>query len=176
MNEIFGEENYIGDFQWKKKSTSTNVEGAQVSSLTDYTLCYAKTDEGKIKPRIRYAETRGYPHKDELGNYRLTIIEKKNSGSYRRDSMRFEILGQPPREGKRWQIGEETARELERQGRFLIEDGTVKRKIYDFEDKDTTSAQPLLMVLEDIGTTETAGNALEELFEIEELFDNPKPP
>lgn len=175
MDEIFKEENFIGDFQWKKKSTSTNVEGAQVSSLTDYTLCYSKTAEGRIKPRVRYATTRSYPLSDAEGKYRLGIIEKKNAGSYRRESMRFEILGQKPREGKRWQIGEDLARDLEAKGRLVIDEGVVKRKIYDFEDKDTESAQPLLLVLEDAGTTKSAGDELADLFGEQEIFDNPKP-
>src|SRR5690606_15256692 len=34
-DEIFGEKFFIANFLWKKKSTSTNVEGVQVSSLTD---------------------------------------------------------------------------------------------------------------------------------------------
>ena len=175
MDAIFGESNYIGNFQWKKKSTSTNVEGAQVSSLTDYTFCYTKTEQGKIKPRVKYAETREHNKSDDIGNYRTTVIEKKNSGAYRRDSMTFEILGQRPREGKRWQIGEETARVLESENRLIIENGIVKKKIYSFEEKDTTSAQPLLLVLEDVGSTDTGGKSLEDLFGVQELFDNPKP-
>ena len=175
MDEVFGEDNYVGDFQWKKKSTSTNVEGAQVSSLTDYTLCFSKTSEGKIKPRVKLASTRAYPLNDKEGNYRLAIIEKKNAGAYERGTMTFAILGQKPRDGKRWQIGAELAKELEAKGRLVLDEGVVKRKIYDFEDKDTTSAQPMLLVLEDVGTTQTAGDLLAELFGEQEVFDNPKP-
>ena len=47
-------------------------------------------------------------------------------------------------------------------------------KIYSFEDKDTTSAQPNL--LDDCGSTDSAARAVNtELFNIPELFSNPKP-
>ena len=174
MDEIFGGENFIATFLWKKKSTSTNVEGVQVSSLCDYILAYGKTDASAIKQRVRSKETRTYPFSDSLGAYRTSIIEKKDSGSYRRDTMKFEILGQKPRSGKRWQIGEKTARDLEAKNRFLIDDGVVKLKIYDFDDKDTFSAQPNL--LDNHGTTDVASKLVNnELFNIPELFSNPKP-
>ena len=174
MNEVFGEGNFITNFIWKKKSTSTNVRGTQLSSLTDYVVCYGKTKEVKLNPRVRSRETRQYLYEDEEGKYRTTIIEKKHAGSYERESMRFSILGVFPRNGKRWQIGEEKARELEKRNRFVIDNGVVKLKIYDFEDKDTLSANPNL--LDQHGTTDSAAKMVnEEIFGKPELFDNPKP-
>ncbi|MFA5575620.1 MAG: DNA methyltransferase [Brumimicrobium sp.] len=173
MNEIFGEENFIADFLWKKKGTTSNVEGAQVSSLVDSTLCYRKSDHGNIKPRIKLKESRSYPHSDAEGNYRLTVIEKKDSGSYKRESMKFEIIGHKPRNGKRWQIGIDTAKELEKKNRFIWDGEKIKLKIYDFEDKDTLSARPNLLF--EHGTTDSGAKDVEELFGVQELFDNPKP-
>ena len=142
MDEIFGENNFIGTFLWKKKGTSTNTKGATVSPVADYQVCYRKSDVGSITLRVTPKEIRKYPNQDEEGKYRMEIIEKKNTGTYARKTMQFQILGQYPREGKRWQIGEKTARKLEANNRFIIHNGLVKKKIYDFEDKDTTSAHP----------------------------------
>ena len=172
-DEIFGESNFITNLIWKKKGTSTNVEGAHVSSLTEYILCYGKSPKAKLKPRMRSKETREYPFSDKEGSYRKAIIEKKNVGSYARASMQFKILGHAPRAGKRWQIGDETARELEARNRFIFEDGMIKLKIYDFEDRDTFSAQPNL--LEDCGSTQSAQQALDGILGKQGVFDNPKP-
>ena len=166
-DDIFGEDNFITTFIWKKKGTSTNVIGAQVSSLTEFVVCYKKTDKARISQRVRSKETRVYPFKDDLGTYRLTIIEKKNAGDYRRESMQFDIIGIKPRDGKRWQIGIEKARELESKGRFINDNGTIKLKIYDFEDRDTYSAQPNL--LDNHGTTDEAVRALTEIFTTQEI-------
>lgn len=172
-DEIFGEENFVTTFIWKKKSTSTNVAGAQVSSLTDFVVCYRKSNKAKVSARVRAKETRGYPLKDKIGNYRLTIIEKKNAGDYRRESMQFPILGTAPRKGKRWQVGIEKARELEKQERFVNANGIIKLKIYDFEDKDTYSAQP--NIFDNQGTTDNASRQVAEIFGEQEIFNNPKP-
>ncbi len=174
MNEIFGEENFVANFLWKKKGTTSNVEGAQVSSLTDSTLCYRRSEDTIIKPRIKEKETRSYPYKDNEGLYRTTVIEKKDSGSYKRETMKFKIIGQLPRIGKRWQIGEKTARKLENKNRFIFDGEKILLKIYDFEDKNTTSARPNLLF--EHGSTDSASNTIKKLFDgKEELFDNPKP-
>src|SRR3989338_5510293 len=154
MDEIFGSSNFITSFVWKKKGTSTNVAGVQVSSLFDYQVCYAKSPKGKLFPRMVSKESRNYPLKDKEGSYRIAIIEKKNAGDYERATMQFPILGIKPRMGKRWQIGEIKARELEKKGRFIIEKGIIKIKIYNFEDKDTFSAQP--NILDNCGSTDSA--------------------
>ena len=159
MDEIFGENNFIGTFLWQKKGTSTNTKGATVSPVADYQVCYRKSDVGSITPRVTPKETRKYPNQDDEGKYRMEIIEKKNTGTYARKTMQFQILGQYPRDGKRWQIGEKTARKLERNNRFIIHNGLVKKKIYDFEDKDTTSAHPTYLP-ESCGSSDSAEKGL----------------
>ena len=172
-DDIFGESNFITNFIRKKKSTSTNVKGVQVSAQADYVLCYRKTSEAKLNPRVFNKENREHKYKDDEGWYRTTVIEKKNSGGYRRESMLFTILGRFPREGKRWQIGEKKARELEGRNRFVIEDGIVKLKIYDFEETDTLSAQP--NILEDFGSTDSAQKEVDAILGKSGVFENPKP-
>lgn len=174
-DEVFGESNFIGCFLWKKKSTSTNVANALVSAQTDYQLCYGKIlSPLSLNRRATTTEERKYPFIDENGNYRTTIIEKKDSGDYARASMKYPILGVYPREGKRWQIGEKTAREYETQNRFIIDDGVIKLKIYEKDDKTTFSANPTLLL--DYGSTDSAAKETNiNLFNQPELFSNPKP-
>lgn len=188
LNEIFGSQNFIATFIWKKKGTSTNVRGVSTSTLTEYITCYKKKDS-PINLRLKSKETRTHPFSDELGDFRTTIIEKRGEGEYARATMQFEILGQKPRRGKRWQIGLDLARELERKNRFLIDNGIVKLKIYDFEEKDTYSAQPNIFEFEDdeseqllkkgtfwdeYGSTEKGTRDL-KLINSSFNFDNPKP-
>jgi len=172
-NEIFGEENFSSNFIWKKKGTTSNVVGAEVSYLFDNTLCYKKSQKSKILPRIKLSETREYKFSDEEGNYRTSIIEKKNDGEYERKSMQFEILGHKPRKGKRWQIGLEKAKYLESINRFLYDGEKILLKIYDFEDSDTTSAQP--NILDDMGSSDSANKTVKSLFDGISVFDTPKP-
>lgn len=173
-DEVFGYNNFVTMFLWKKKSTTSNVKDSEVSSQVDYQLCYKKSLDAKIKQRIKLSNDRQYPYEDEEGKYRTTVIEKKDSGTYKRDTMKFSILGHFPREGKRWQIGKDKADELEIRKRFIWDGEKILLKIYDFEDKDTFSAQPNL--LDDCGSSESGARLLNsELFNVQELFDNPKP-
>lgn len=173
-DEIFGEVNYLANFLWKKKGTTSNVEGAEVSSLTDATLCYKKSDMAHVFPRVKAKETRNYPLHDNEGDYRLTVIEKKDAGDYRRDSMKFEIIGHYPREGKRWQIGIEKAKVLEAKNRFVFDGEKVQLKIYSFEDKDTTSAWPNLF--DDCGSSDSASQMVNQaIMGVPGIFDTPKP-
>ena len=172
MNEIFGEENFISQIIWKKKGTSTNVKGVQISSLTEYILVYGRSSKTELAQRWFSKDERVYNKLDSIGAYRTTVIEKKSSGSYDRNTMKFEILGRKPREGKRWQIGLTKAKELEERGRFVIENGIVKLKIYDFEDKDTFAANPNLLL--DYGSTQSGQIEVNELLDGHH-FDTPKP-
>ena len=174
-DEVLGASNFIGCFLWKKKSTSTNVANALVSAQTDYQLCYGK----KLSPlslnrRATTTEERKYPFMDGEGSYRTVIIEKKDSGDYARATMKYPILGVYPRDGKRWQIGEKTAREYEAKKRFIIDDGVIKLKIYENDDKTTFSANPTLLL--ECGSTDSAAKETNiDLFNQAELFSNPKP-
>lgn len=161
LDEILGSQNFVATFIWKKKGTSTNVRGVSTSTLTEYVTCYKKKNSA-INLRVKSKKTRTHPFSDELGNYRTTVIEKKGEGEYARATMLFEILGQKPRDGKRWQIGLELARELEKKNRFIFDNGIVKLKIYDFEEKDTFSAQPNILEFEDEET--------EDILESKEKF------
>lgn len=77
MNEIFGEENFVAQIVWKKKGTSTNVAGSQISALTEYILVYSRSDGGKLNQRIFSRKNRIYPYSDNDGRYRTVVIEKR---------------------------------------------------------------------------------------------------
>lgn len=132
-DELFGENNFIGQLTWESTTQPTNAGVARfaLQKKVESIYCYAKN---KAKRRgFVLKEMEGdlkYPHEGRFGKCRFEIIEKSDAGAYKRDTMKFSILGQFPREGKRWQIGEDTARELENQGKIEIVDGIVKRAIY----------------------------------------------
>lgn len=112
-DEIYGRANYIGDIVWESTTQPINAGSAQfgLQKKTEPIIVYAKQKEN-IKGFVLKETDNGlkYPHVGKYGPCRFEIIEKSDAGSYSRPSMKFQILGQYPREGKRWQIGEETAR------------------------------------------------------------------
>ena len=64
------------------------------------------------------------------------------------------------------------AREFESRGRFIYDNDIVKLKIYDFEDTDSYSANPNLLL--EIGSTQSGQIEVDSLMG-GSLFDTPKP-
>jgi adenine-specific DNA-methyltransferase len=118
-----------------------------------------------------------YPHIGKFGSCRFEIIEKSDAGSYSRPTMKFQILGQQPREGKRWQIGEETARLLEKEGKVEIVDGVVKKATYPEDELNKIQFKPFwsLCSAVEYGTALTGKDELNTIMKTPVGFDTVKP-
>ena len=91
--------------------------------------------------------------------------------------MKFKILGQYPREGKRWQIGEDLARELENCGKVEIVKGIVKRAVYPEDEDGKESYDPFWSHLgaKEYGTAEIGKSELNKIMGKAVGFDTVKP-
>lgn len=179
-DEIYGRANYIGDIVWESTTQPINAGPAQfgLQKKTEPIIVYAKQKEN-IKGFVLKETDNGlkYPHVGKYGPCRFEIIEKSDAGSYSRPSMKFQILGQYPREGKRWQIGEETARQLEREGKVEIVDGIVKKAVYPEDEKDKKQYVPFWSFFDakQYGTAQTGKDELNKVMETAMGFDTVKP-
>jgi adenine-specific DNA-methyltransferase len=179
-DEIFGEKNYFGDIVWEATTQPTNAGNARfgLQKKTESILMYGKCKNKVIKFSLDKMESSlDYPHKGKYGNCRFEIIEKSDSGYYSRPTMKFKILNQYPREGKRWQIGEDTARKLEEDGKVEIVDGIVKKAVYPEDELDKAQYKPFwsLMLADIVGTAQTGKDELNNLLGIAIGFDTVKP-
>ena len=133
-DDIFGEESFVGTLTWKTTTQPDNTGRARfgLQQNIEYILMYSKCARSELPPFV--LESSGqqpkYPHMGQFGPCRFEIIERSAEGTWARPTMQFKILGRFPREGKRWQIGEVKARELENTGRVEIVDDIVKRAVY----------------------------------------------
>lgn len=179
-DEIFGEKNYFGDLVWEATTQPINAGSARfgLQKKTEPILVY-----GKCKSKVAgftLEEIEGslsYPHRGKFGPCRFEIIEKSDSGDYSRPSMKFQILGQYPREGKRWQIGEDTARQLEKEGKVEIVDGIVKKAVYPEDELDKRQYKPFwsLLLADAVGTAQTGKDEFNSIMETPMGFDTVKP-
>lgn len=144
-NEIFGTNNFIGELTWESTTQPINSGSARfnLQQKVEPILLYAKNKPTANRFILNQLDNGlKYPHDGIWGKCRFEIIEKSDAGGYSRPTMKFPILGQYPREGKRWQIGEETARELERLQKVEIVDGMVKKAVYPEDELDKQSYEP----------------------------------
>lgn len=179
-NEVFGEENFIGELVWESTTQPINSGSAKfnLQKKTEPILLYAKSKASITGFTLKQQEAGLlYPHNGKWGKCRFEIIEKSDSGDYNRPTMKFQILGQYPREGKRWQIGKETAQELERLGKVEIVDGIVKRAVYPEDEIDKIKYHPFwsLFLASKVGTAQTGKDTLNAIMGENIGFDTVKP-
>lgn len=178
-NEVFDEENFIGELIWESTTQPINSGSAKfnLQKKTEPVLLYARNKASINGFTLKQQDSElNYPHMGKYGKCRFEIIEKSDSGDYSRPTMKFPILGQYPREGKRWQIGKETAEELERMGKVEIVDGIVKRAIYPEDELDKVKYFPFwsLLLANKVGTAQTGKDTLNTLMGQSVGFDTVK--
>lgn len=180
MDNVFGEQNNIGVLTWESTTQPVNAGTAkyQLQQKCEYIYCYAKNNNKKKEFILSPLDkTPKYPHVGKYGACRFEIIEKSDAGQYSRETMKFPILGMLPREGKRWQIGEDKARELELKGKLEIVDGIVKRAVYPEDELDKVKLLPFWSHLsaKDCGTAQTGKDELNSVLGYAAGFDTVKP-
>ena len=180
-NEIFGEHNYIGELTWESTTQPINSGSARfgLQQKVEPILFYAKKKSlinGFLLEELESGLK--YPHNGILGKCRFEIIEKSDAGGYQRDTMKFEILGQNPRPGKRWQIGQQTAIELEENNRLEIVDGMVKKAVYPEDELEKRKFKPFWSHFssEQVGTAQNGKDILNDVMGEAVGFDTVKPP
>jgi adenine-specific DNA-methyltransferase len=176
-NEIFGEENFVGNVTWKARVKPVNLGEAKYrpQGETEYVVIYQKTDsEGKFQP-LYTGGVRSYPHLLKGRKYRLTTILKSNRGANFRNTMSFEIDGYIPPDGQRWQGGEEEIKRLNREGYLEFRDGTPFKRY--FEDEEGAEHDPFYCFMESdwTSTSEAGKSELNELLGENHGFDTVKP-
>ena len=181
MDEIFGENNFVECFFWKKKGGAGNTEQL-VGDIVEYILMYAR-DITQLSTNRRFIESSRYPHRDEEGSYKLESLLKTDEGIYKRDTMKFPVpvpdtdeMARPPA-GKRWTVGKRTMMDL-LQAHLLhfthSKNGwEVKKKKY-FDETDPETGVYLNLLLEQ-GSLRVAKSELVRLGFPREKFSTPKP-
>lgn len=179
-DEIFGRSNFIGEFTWESTTQPINSGSARfgLQQKSEAILFYAKNKTNLNQFILKEVESGlHYPHEGQLGKCRFEIIEKSDAGEYQRDTMKFPILGLYPREGKRWQIGLDTANELLKNNRLEIVDELVKRAFYPEDEIDKRKFQPFWSHLpaSQFGTAQSGKELLNTIMGRAVGFDTVKP-
>ena len=169
-DEIFGEDNFVETFIWKKKGGAGNTE-SYIGDLVEYIVMYTKNISDLTLNR-RLIEGVDYPHKDSEGIYRLEPLTKTDSGTYQRNTMKFSVTNPNnkqevfPPEGRRWIVGKNTMNDLLEAGLLIFMLDTngnfnIKKKDY-YNNMDPRNGVYLNLLVEK-GSLKTAKDELGKL-------------
>ena len=125
MNEIFGEENFVGTIIWKKKTNGNNV--GDIPPVHEYILCFAKQKRDKEDVLLGFPMTAEYikktyknPDKDPRGPWTTTDLSANHEGPY------FPVLNEQtgveyyPPEGRYWVFNEAEVKARIKDGRIIF--------------------------------------------------------
>ena len=180
LGELFSDNRFVGNLTWIATTQPDNIGKARfnLQKNVEYVLTFANCPRPLLPPFFlrESGNKRRYPHRGRFGPCRFEIIERSFEGAYARPTMQFEILGRKPREGKQWQIGEETARQLEAAGKLEIVDGIVKRAVYPEDEADVdVGLIPFWAHLKDVDTSQKGKAELTSIVGRGHGFDTVKP-
>ncbi len=182
-DEIFGEENFISSFIWKKRVTRENR--AIVSVNHEYILCYSKSSENlgesiSLLPMNDAAKSRyKNPDQDERGVWTsVPAIAQAGHGTKNQFYTLITPSGRKidPPSGSCWRYTKEKmAKEIKDNRIWFGSDGNGPRiKKFLTEGRQGLTPETILSGKE-IGTTDSAKRDLVSLFDGLSVFDTPKP-
>jgi adenine-specific DNA-methyltransferase len=171
MNEIFGEENCVANIVWRR-TVSGAVSGRGIVVAHDHIFCYSKKP-GVQLGRFGVADENDYknPDKDPRGPYKLQKLERTLEGA--RPSMTFEIQTPTGPITRTWGVGRDTFEEMLKDNRIGFSKSGIpyyKQFLAEYKGRlpdtwwDSTG-----------GFNQDGSCDLKELFEVKDMFTNPKP-
>ncbi len=187
MDEVFGEENFVGKFIWRKKEGGGQTDEFFVREH-EYILVYRKSGEFVWKDEEIINSDTSFNKTDALGKYKAVKLAKWGTGARKEDrpTMYFSIKDPdnkntfpiaPDGNPGRWRVGKTRMQNIIDNGLIHWEkkngDYIPYEKIY-YSEGDVKVIKDRSIIFDETSNTDGA-NALTELFGIKDIFENPKP-
>ena len=182
MNEIFGEENFVGQFIWKRRQNADSRNKSNVSTDHEYILAYSKYDEimfaGKDIDKSKYKnpdndprgpwasiDLSGLATKDQRPNLHYDIIDPITKNAY------------PPNPKRGWSKSPSTIQKMIEEKRILFpksSSGRPREKKFLQDLTKSVTGFSTWLDPKEIGYTTNGTREVTKLME-EKLFNFPKP-
>lgn len=188
LDEIFGEQNFIGCFIWRKKEGGGQTKEYFVTEH-EYIIIYAKSNEFNWIDDTLEGDDTAFNKEDENGKYKLVKLAKWGNTARKEDrpKMHFPIYAPdgkkvipyaPDGNLGRWRVGKARMdllieSELIEFRKNEKNDWIAYERIYFDENNITTIKER--SILYDLTNTADASKQLTEIFGRKDEFDTPKP-
>lgn len=177
-DEVFGEENFVGEAIWKRKVFDNNDHlPALHEYITIYTKFGAENYNFNLLPRSeKQLSQYSLDDNDGKGKYKLEKLTAPTAGG--RYSVATDFIIENPENGKQyrsntgnWRFGKETIKEMISNNEINFESSLPRYKLYLNRVKDGVAPNSFWDELE---KNLHAAKQIQELFD-NKLFDTPKP-
>ena len=178
-NEIFGEQNFVGNIIWQSRTSISNDD--EISTNHNHTIIFSKNREklsfgGDDIDESDYSN----PDNDPRGPWKLVPIDANHVGGDTNYPIRNPKTGVDyyPPNGRIWCYNKSTLDSLMKDNRIkfgLTDDSSPKRKLFLNERKAKGDFKTPSSILVDAGTTKTGTTEIMALFDNQKVFDYPKP-
>lgn len=185
-NEVFGINNFVGTFIWRKKDGGGQAKQYFIIEH-EYILVYKKSELFKWKDKEEMRDISEYNKKDQNGNFKISKLAKWGNTARREDrpSMYFSLIAPdgtevypiaPDGNDGRWRVGKQRMNEIveddllywgKKDGKWIA----YEKEYYNKQSKTIKQRS----ILYNLANTGDGTNVLTELFQRKDLFENPKP-
>lgn len=179
LDEIFGENNYVGDFVWRARTSISDDQ--EISHNHNYTLVYSRkrsqlTFIGDELNSDEYKNT----DNDHRGPWKPVPLDANKPGGNTYYPVRNIETGEDfyPPEGRSWAINPEEMKALMEDNRIAFGrtgTGAPKRKLFLSERVSKGDSKTPSSLLLDVGTTRSGSDEIAALFKKKKVFSYPKP-
>ena len=179
LDEIFGENNYVGDFVWRARTSISDDQ--EISHNHNYTLVYSRkrsrlTFIGDELDSDEYKNT----DNDHRGPWKPVPLDANKPGGNTYYPVRNVETGEDfyPPEGRSWAINPEDMKALMEDDRIAFGrtgTGAPKRKLFLSERVSKGDSKTPSSLLLDVGTTRSGSDEIAALFKKKKIFSYPKP-
>jgi adenine-specific DNA-methyltransferase len=190
-NEIFGQDNYVATFVWRKVD-SPNDNKVSITPDHEYVLCFCRDKaEVSFSRLVAPSILAAYPHRGEDGRlYRDRLLKKNGRNSLRRDrpTMYFEVEGPdgvdvfPTHDNGEeacWAMGKVAIKKHRDAGTLIWKrrqrSGKEVWEPYTREFAPGDPTRPYPTIWADLPTMRQAKAMLRDIFGTSDLFQTPKP-
>lgn len=176
-DDVFGEDNFIGNIAWESKTKSQNTKTAfdQLQPKVEHIFCYSKSNE-KYHFNLLVKAQKIYDKEDEKGVYREYPLEVMNANGVRgRESMIYEIEGITPPDGKQWKLGHDQVAMFRDNGNLFIRNNKIILKMRPGYERSETTEPFWAFLSKEIGTAESAKKELNSILGKGHGFETVKP-
>lgn len=175
-DEIFGQENFVANLIWQKKKGGGN-DSRFVATEHEYVSAYAKNTRELPNIFIPYGKEYAarYKEEDKIGRFFWDTFKRKSGKQYYQIECPDGTILEKEENG-------EPISWLRSKPRFLsdLEQGETRiikvngKWTVHFKQRQPEGYKPR-SIMADVGTTSSGADILKELFNITNLFNNPKP-